>query len=344
MPVQHQTRTLGETMTANPIVPTIPLDAQGVHHGFLKLPYSRNDSAWGSVMIPITVIANGDGPTALLTAGNHGDEYEGPVALQELAVSLQPDQINGRVIILPMMNTPAFNAGTRCSPIDGANMNRSFPGKPDGTVTQKICHYIATQLVPKADIVLDFHSGGRTLDFLPFAAAHVLADKAHEAACMEAMQAFNAPFSVRMLEIDNVGMFDTEVESQGKVFVTTELGGAGTATARSIAIARKGIRNLLIHAGIQSGSIDRTDTVQLDMPDDTCFSFSEHDGLIEFMADLGDAVSRGQAIARIWPHNRTGQLPETCHAARDGILTARHVPGLIKMGDFISLVAVETRS
>lgn len=144
-----------------------------------------------------------------------------------------PGDIRGRFIILPMMNLPAFSAGLRCSPIDGANMNRSFPGRADGTVTQKICHYIATELVPQADIVLDFCSGDRRLDFLPFAAEHVLEDKAQKSACMAAMQAFEAPYSVRMLEIDNVGMFDTEVESQGKVFVTTELGGAGSATARS---------------------------------------------------------------------------------------------------------------
>ena len=74
-------------MKPNPISPTIPLDQDGVHHGFLKLPYSRDDSAWGSVMIPLTVIKNGEGPTALLTGANHGDEYEGPITLYELAAS-----------------------------------------------------------------------------------------------------------------------------------------------------------------------------------------------------------------------------------------------------------------
>lgn len=322
------------------ITPTIPLDADGVHHGFLKLPYSRDDSAWGSVMIPITVIANGTGPTALLTGANHGDEYEGPIALQNLAATLDPADITGRVIILPMMNMPAFTAGTRCSPIDGANMNRSFPGRADGTVTQKICHYIATELVPLSDIVLDFHSGGKTLDFLPFAAAHILDDKGQEAACMAAMQAFNAPYSVRMLEIDNVGMFDTEVEKQGKVFVTTELGGAGTATAKSVSIAGKGVRNLLIHAGILRGALQVDPTVQLDMPDETCFVFSQTAGMIEYLADLGDAVTQDQPIARIWPADRTGVAPTLCHALRAGILTARHVPGLVKIGDFVGLVAV----
>ncbi|SOH95274.1 N-alpha-acetyl-L-2,4-diaminobutyrate deacetylase [Monaibacterium marinum] len=327
-------------MTRNPISSTIPLDGQGVQHGFLRLPHSRDDSAWGSVMIPITVIANGEGPTALMTGANHGDEYEGPIALQSLAVSLQVQDITGRVIILPMMNMPAFAAGTRCSPVDGANMNRSFPGRPDGPVTQKICHYIATELVPLADIVLDFHSGGRTLDFLPFAAAHILPDKAQEVACMAAMQAFNAPYSARMLEIDNVGMFDTEVESQGKVFVTTELGGAGTATAYSVAVANKGIRNLLIHAGILAGQVQLDPTIQLDMPDDRCFVFAETAGLVEYLVDMGDTVAKGQAIARIWRADRTGEAPHVCYAGLDGILTARHSPGLIKVGDFVGLVAV----
>jgi N-alpha-acetyl-L-2,4-diaminobutyrate deacetylase len=328
-------------MTDSAVIPTIPLDADGVHHGFLKLPYSRNDSAWGSVMVPITVIANGAGPTALMTGANHGDEYEGPIALQELAISLQPEEIEGRVIILPMMNMPAFATGTRCSPIDGANMNRSFPGSATGSVTQKLCHYIATRLVPHADIVLDFHSGGSTLDFLPFAAAHILEDKKQESACMAAMQAFNAPYSVRMLEIDNVGMFDTEVESQGKTFVTTELGGAGTSTARSVAIARKGIRNLLIHAGILQGEMEVAPSVQLDMPDADCFLFAETAGLIEYMLELGDSVRLGQPVARIWSSDRTGVAPVECYARRSGILTARHVPGLVKMGDFVSLIAIE---
>jgi N-alpha-acetyl-L-2,4-diaminobutyrate deacetylase len=151
---------------------------------------------------------------------------------------------------VPFFNYPAFRAGTRTSPIDKGNLNRSFPGKPDGTVTQKIADYFASVLVPHADIVLDFHSGGKTLDFLPFAAAHVLDDSMQQHACVAAMEAFNAPYSMMMREIDNVGMYDTAVEDQGKVFVTTELGGGGTATAKSIAIARKGLRNVLIHAGI----------------------------------------------------------------------------------------------
>ena len=81
-----------DTEVANPISSTVDFTRDGVQHGFLKLPHSRDDSAWGAVMIPITVVKHGDGPTALLTGGNHGDEYEGPVALSKLAQRLRADR------------------------------------------------------------------------------------------------------------------------------------------------------------------------------------------------------------------------------------------------------------
>src|SRR5262245_38956354 len=103
-------------MRPSPVTATVDFDKDGVQHGFLKLPYSRDDSAWGAVMMPVTVVRNGEGPTALLTGANHGDEYEGPIALMELAAGLQAAQVIGRVIIVPAMNYPAFRAGTRTSP------------------------------------------------------------------------------------------------------------------------------------------------------------------------------------------------------------------------------------
>lgn len=324
----------------SPVVPTVDLDRDGVQHGFLRLPWSRDDSAWGSVMIPLTVVRNGEGPTALFTGGNHGDEYEGPIALFDLARTLTAAQVRGRVIIVPAMNAPAFRAGARTSPIDGGNLNRSFPGSPDGGVTQKIADYFARFLLPLADIVLDFHSGGRTLAFLPFAAAHALPDKAQEARCFAAVAAFAAPWSMRMIEIDAAGMYDTIAEQLGKVFVTTELGGGATATASTVAIARRGAMNLLKHAGIVAGEPDVQPSRWLDMPSADCFTFAQEDGLVEFRADLGDPVRAGDVIARIHPVGRTGLAPVEHRAALDGLLAARHFPGLIKPGDCLAVVAL----
>lgn len=327
-------------MRPSPVVATVDFEREGVQHGFLQLPYSHDGSAWGSIMTPITVAKGGDGPTALLTGGNHGDEYEGPISLYKLAAEIQASDIAGRVIIVPAMNYPAFKAGLRTSPIDKGNMNRSFPGDPEGTITQKIADYFQRFLLPMADYVLDLHSGGKTLDFVPFAAVHHLEDKEQQARCEAAMLAFGAPYSMIMLEMDAVGMYDTAAEEMGKVFVSTELGGGGSVTARSVRIADRGVRNFLAHAGILKADVIQSPTMHLDMPDPDCFILSVNTGLVEYCVDLGESVKEGDVVARVFDYERIGGWAYEYHAKRDGILATRHFPGLIKTGDCIAVVAV----
>ena len=330
-------------MRDNPISATVDFEADGVQHGFLKLPHSHDRSAWGSIMIPITVIKRGSGPTALLTGGNHGDEYEGPIALFDLAQGLSADQVSGRIIVIPAMNYPAFRAGRRTSPIDSGNLNRVFPGRPDGTVTEKIADYFQRQLLPLADYVVDLHSGGKTLIFVPFAAAHVQSDKAQQARCVAAMDAFAAPYSVIQLEIDNAGMYDTAAEEMGKVFVSTELGGGGSATAATTAIAKRGIENVLKHAGILPGAPEKAPSIRLDMPDERCFVVSETAGLIEYCVELGASVESGQVVARIHDVERTGQAPIEYRAQLSGLLIGCHFPGLTGLGDIVAAIAQPAR-
>lgn len=327
-------------MRPSPITPSVDFEQDGVQHGFLKLPYSRDDSAWGAVMIPIAVVKNGRGPTALLTGANHGDEYEGPIALFNLANELKASDVAGRAIIVPAFNYPAFRAGTRTSPIDKGNLNRVFPGRPDGGVTEKIADYFQRHLLPLADVVLDIHSGGKTLQFIPFAAAHVLPDKAQQARCVAAMEAFNAPHGLMLLEIDSVGMYDSAAEAMGKTFLSTELGGGGSASVLTAEVAERGTRNLLIHAGILNGRIDRRPSLMLDMPSGDCYVTSEGSGLFEPRVELGAKLRKGEVIARVHDAGRTGVTPVEYRAKMDGILIGRHFPGLIQAGDFLAAVAV----
>ncbi|MCE8024200.1 MULTISPECIES: N(2)-acetyl-L-2,4-diaminobutanoate deacetylase DoeB [Halomonadaceae] len=325
----------------SPISATVDFDADGVQHGFLKLPISTDESAWGAVMIPVTVVKNGEGPTALLTGGNHGDEYEGITALMKLSSSLRAEDVSGRVIIVPMMNMPAAMAGKRTSPMDGGNLNRSFPGDPDGTVTEKIADYFTRVITPMCDVVLDLHSGGRTLDIIPFGASHVLDDPEQQRQALEGAKAFGAPYAMMMFELDAAALFDTAVESQGKVFVATELGGGGTSTPESLALTERGVRNFLIYFGLLQGEVEMPAEPQiyLDMPDASCYVQSEHTGLLELTLALGDRVEKGQVIARVYDMTRSGATPVEYHAGRDGILAARRFPALVNMGDTIAVIA-----
>jgi len=323
---------------------SIDFDTDGVQHGFLKLPYSHDDSAWGCIMTPITVVKNGEGPTALLTGGNHGDEYEGITALLKLANKLRAEQVQGRVIIVPMMNAPAVQAASRTSPIDKGNMNRAFPGHPAGTQTERVADYFSRVLIPLCDYALDIHSGGKTLDILPFAAAHRLPDNlTQEAKCIEGAQMFGASDTVVMLEMEASALYDTAVEKQGKIFVTTELGGGGTSTPATLELAERGVDNFLCWSGITQGQpqLPQQPTRWLDMPDGDCYLQSEHSGILELCFSLGDTIKAGDTLARVHSIERTGEEPKTYAAKRDGILLARRHLGKVTIGDTIAVLAVE---
>ncbi|MGE3877039.1 MAG: succinylglutamate desuccinylase/aspartoacylase family protein, partial [Parvibaculaceae bacterium] len=148
-----------------------PLDfeADGKQCDWLRVPHSTDLSGYGVVPIPIVCIRNGAGPTALLMAGSHGDEYEGQVALAALAREIDPADVRGRIIILPALNAPAVEAGRRVSPLDAGNLNRSFPGDPVGGPTAMIAHYVTTVLLAMADLAIDLHAGGQSCDYLPCA-------------------------------------------------------------------------------------------------------------------------------------------------------------------------------
>lgn len=333
-------------MTTKPskVSASVDFAAQGKQVGYLSAPHSRNDSGWGAARFPIAVIANGSGPTVFFTGGNHGDEYEGPIALTRLIQTLDPGQIQGRVIVMPYLNAPAVAAGARLSPIDGVNMNRAFPGERDGTVTRMIADYVTRHVLSLADAVCDIHSGGKTMYFSPFGAIHDLDDTALMARARAALEAFDPPVALILRELDAEGMIDTEVEGKGKVFVTTELGGGGTTSRASLDVADHGIVNLLKHFGVLDGkpatraSRGLKPSRRMIMPD-AAYVIADHGGLLEMLVDIDDPVRAGQAIARIYDIERPAAAPADYRAGCDGVLLGRSHSCLVKPGDFLAMVA-----
>ena len=147
--------------------PDIDLDGDGKQTGFLRLPHSVHRSAYGWIPIPIAVIGRGAGPRVLLMAGNHGDELEGQVALGRLIRELRPERGPWSCHHPALGQFPGGNGRSRTSPIDGGNLNRSFPGDPGGGPTEQIAYYLESELLPRVDFVLDIHSGGSSLTYIP---------------------------------------------------------------------------------------------------------------------------------------------------------------------------------
>ncbi len=321
---------------------TVDFAAEGKHHGYLVIPHSRDQSAWGSIELPVSVIKNGDGPTVLFTGANHGDEYEGPIALVKLRAALEAEQINGRVIIVPALNLPAFRVAGRSSPIDGRNMNRVFPGRPDGSISEMIADFVSTEILPLCDVVIDFHSGGKSLYFAPTSIIHDVPDADLKARTMAALMAFGAPLGLVLTELDNLGMLDTTVEEMGKVFVSTELGGGGGTTPETVAIAERGACNVLRHFGILAGAPEG-ETRLMHTPGDSYIAAGD-DGLFEFMVDVGDTVQAGAPLAAIHYLEHADRPPLIHTAPKSGMVIGRHAPGLITKGDFVALIGEDYES
>ncbi len=309
----------------------------GKQHGYVRLYHSVHESAYGFIPIPITVVRNGAGPTALFTGGTHGDEYEGQVALSNLARTLDPREIKGRVIILPMMNFPAAMAGSRTSPIDAGNLNRSFPGDADGTPTQQIAAYVTQKLAPLADLACDLHSGGSSLNYTPCALIERDDDAARFARTKAALAAFAAPLAYVAAGSQGTGADRTLTGAAKRLGIPTmgsELGGAGTLNRDGLAIAERGVINLLAHMGILPASRAVPGATRyVAVGGDDYFVHARESGIFEPLAEPGAEVKAGQPAARIHTPETPGSEPSVQTFARDGLVLVRRIPGRTVRGD-----------
>jgi len=320
-------------------------DADGKSSDFLWVSHSSDTSAYGCIPIPVVCIRNGEGPTALLTAGNHGDEYEGQVALIRLARDLRPEDVRGRVIIIPALNFPAVNAGRRVSPIDDGNLNRAFPGLANGSPTEMIAHYVDSVLFALCDLVIDLHSGGRSLEYTPCALARHSADEAHNKRVGDLLKVFGAPVSILT---DGAGggaattLYAAATE-RGIPAITTELGGGATLTQPGLSIAEQGTRRVLKHYGIAPNlSVEPGAPLRLLASGGVARAiYATEDGLFEPLAAVGQEVSTGQLAGYLHSHAKPLQEPLSLRFVADGIVSCRRFPTLATRGDCLFNLAVE---
>jgi predicted deacylase len=324
---------------ASPVRAEIDLWALGRQAGHLRVPFSRDDSGWGTIAIPVIVVANGEGPTLLLTAGNHGDEYEGQVALLRLAQTLDPASLSGRVIILPAMHFPAALAGTRKSPLDGRDFNRCFPGNPRGSFAEVLAHYVDTHLLPLCDAQMDLHSGGTGMDIVPSAVGHLLDDEHYMAKSLAMADAFGAPVTLLLEEVNAGPTLLAAAERRGVVALSSELGGAGRLNPHGLAVTERGVRNVMKHLGMLDGAPEGDQSRRMVVPDMAHYVFAPHDGIWEAADRLGAEVRKGER-AGVLHRIEEPLAPATALAyGAGGMLWCTRGPGRCRAGDPVAVVA-----
>jgi len=325
---------------------TIDLDRPGKQVGFVMIPHSPHEDAWGVTRLPLAVIKNGSGPTVIVEGGNHGDEYEGPIAICELVRELDPAHIQGRLILLPAVNAPAVMAGRRTSAVDGLNLNRTFPGDPHGSITEQISAYLAQALFPRADAFLDLHSGGSSLDLLPSAIIEPAADPVLRGRNIAAAQAFDAPLTVVIGNLGDPRTATAAACRAGLVTVATEMAGGGTVSPDALALCRRGVRNVLAHLGVlppQAQEPRRSDGRLFELPGTSAYVYATMEGIFEPFHHHGREVRAGEPAGRIHCTWDLTRAPETLHYQADGILFGRRQPGRVQPGNCCLVVAAPYR-
>ncbi|MCG6901926.1 MAG: succinylglutamate desuccinylase/aspartoacylase family protein [Rhodobacter sp.] len=322
------------------IAAEINFDRQGRQSGYLRAPLSRNTSGWGIVEIPIVVVKNGSGPTILFTGGIHGDEYEGPIALSELARTLDPDKVQGRVIIMPAVNIPAVLNDTRLSPVDNRDMNRCFPGNPKGTFSEMLAHYLDAVILPMVDVSVDLHTAGHSGDSIPSTNMHHVADPAGMARTLAAAEAFGAPYNVVFGGVDEGATLTSSVERRGILSLGTELGGWGRVNIEGVRIARRGVRRIMAHLGITGDMPSDSDpkTRHMQVGDRAHYAFSPYAGTFEPCNLVGQTVRAGDPAGFLHFVEDVDRDPIEVTYKRDGILWMSAGPGRVARGDTVAVV------
>ncbi|MBL8214986.1 MAG: succinylglutamate desuccinylase/aspartoacylase family protein [Bryobacterales bacterium] len=266
----------------------------------------------------------GTGPTVLLTAGVHGDEYEGPAALIECIDHLRYTPVTGRVIVIPVANPMAWRGASRLSPEDGLNLARVFPGKAHGTPTEHLASQIWT-LAEEADFLIDLHSGGSDYTFLPLAGYY--GNASLDAACR-----FGLPVLWNLPETN--GVLSCEMHRCGKTAVGCEYLGGGQLSRPGVQAYTRGVRSCLALWGLLPNEQPRPANGDRYTGD---WMLAEAEGAFVATARLGDMVEAGASLATI--RNTRGEPLQEFKAATHGRVLAIRSKGYIRKGDWGVLVA-----
>ena len=201
--------------------------------------------------IPVVVIRGANsGPTIALVAGSHGTEYTSILAIETLIGSLDPAQISGTVVLVPLVNTASFEQKVvHLNPVDNKNMNRFYPGKADGTQTERASFLITKEVVDQADYVIDYHGGDFDESLRPYTYWVVTRNKKQDAISKQMAEAFGLDHIIisddRPSDVSATKYLDNTAARRGKPTITVEAGYAGVVDTDDVAALVQGTRSVL---------------------------------------------------------------------------------------------------
>lgn len=271
----------------------------------------------GDIVLPGTIICGKlPGKTMLITGGVHSGEYVGIQACVELGAELQPEKTVGTIVILKVLNRPAFeNRAGSLGLSDGKNLNRVFPGNPNGTEMERLAWAITKEVYPKVDYYIDLHSGDDFEALTPYVYyAGKAAQEVTEVSRKMAEQV-DVPYMVRSM-VSSGGAYNYAA-SKGIASILLERGGMGAWTSEEVNSDKRDVRNILSSLDIYQIRRDVRNYVPMEVTD-VRYQAASEDGLWYPAAKPGDMVAEGALLGTIRDYN--GKLRETCRAEYTGVV------------------------
>lgn len=308
------------------------------------------DSSWGYSLVPLTVInglkhTDAQTPGVAIFGGTHGNEWEGQVAVKRLCHDLNPEEMSGRVILVPQLSESACVANTRISPLDGVNMNRAFPGNPRGSISYRIANFVKTKIFPQVRVVIDLHSGGNEGGFALCTSFHPIPDAAQREEMHRVAALFDTPFIMIYTSEMASGLLPEEAEKEGKIAIGGEFGFGESVDVKGTRHAYEGSKNVLRHYGMLAGDVVKIDANRLTAP-----RLVEAAGLQDYipaprtaiwepLVELGSDVQEGDLIGRLHDFADHSSAPLSVHAHRTGVLLMMHFPAHVDKGVTLYVIA-----
>ncbi len=293
------------------------------------------DTPMGPIQMPLVIVHGAKtGPTLCLTAGVHAAEYPGIDAVLRTVVGLDPAGLSGTVIAVPVVNTPMFRARAAfLSPIDGLNLNRTFPGKADGTISEVMAHVLLDEVVARADFHIDCHGGDLPEILWPYSGFAMTGNSAVD----ERGEAMARLYSPRMVALyrdgtalpPTKGSLTSEAARRGIASILAESGSAGGLNPADVEVHMHGIQNVMRFFGMLPGEpVVRRRPM---MAAGQFIVYARRGGLLRLAIDIGDELKTGQKIADVC--DVFGDIVEEIRSPADGLARIIWTHKAVNTGD-----------
>ncbi len=310
--------------------------------GYIEVPAGVD----AATNIPVIVVRGAKpGPVLALVSGAHGTEYASIIAIEKLLPKIDPAQVSGTVILIPLVNVQSFLQKTpHVNPIDGKSMNRFYPGKQDGTQTERASYLITKQVVERCDYLIDYHGGDLDEDLRPYSYWPKTGNDKQDAITHDMVLAFGLDHIIvvsdRPKDPNGSRYLDNTASTRGKPAIAVEAGHAGTVETDDVAALVNGTLNVMRYLKMLPGAAPMIEhPVWIGKIDPVT---SEQTGIFYPSVQRGTYVSQGMKIGYVTDY--FGNVVYEANAPADGVVLYICAVPTMKKGDTVAYVGEVTKT